>query len=111
MRPAREGLDADEPASRYMHLRLELEREGAVVERLLQLLRSKTDDGHRRLRLRPPTPRVVAAPPQMHAGPSGPDPQLSRRHRGTSPGAPARARSRTTRRPLLSHPVWLPPVQ
>ena len=46
MRPARERFDADELATRHVHLRLELQRQRALVERALQLLGTKTNDRH-----------------------------------------------------------------
>jgi hypothetical protein len=52
VRPANERLDPYELAGRYMHLRLELERERVLIERALELFGAETNDGHRALRLR-----------------------------------------------------------
>jgi len=53
MRPAHERLDADELSCRRVHLRLELQRERIARDRALQIIGSKSNDGHAR-RLRAP---------------------------------------------------------
>ncbi len=51
MRPSREGLDPNELAGGHVHLRLELQRERAFIERAFQLFGPETNDCHRALRL------------------------------------------------------------